>query len=149
MRRLLLSFALTLALSALGASSALAAAPEGAQKAPLYGPHAASGFSCESGVFPTPKTFGFVVLNTPGDETTVTGEVSLKRDAPNATYEVVVVQNNDSIICSTTPAGAITTNKKGNGNLHVSVARIPSTTKFWIAIGEASGETYGSTAVEL
>jgi hypothetical protein len=151
MRRLLLSFALAASLSALGASSALAQAPEGAQKAPLYGPEAASGFSCEAGVFPTPKTFGFVVLNTPGSEATVGGEIALKRAAPNTEYSAFVEQATGPF-CTGSPASRnITTNKKGNGNLHFSVERMPTATKFWVAIESTSNasETIGSSSVEL
>src|SRR5438552_7317219 len=118
MRRLLLPLTLAMSLFALYASTALAQAPEGAQKAPLYGPEAASGFSCEAGVFPTPKKFGFVVLNTPGNEATLSVEVALKRAAPNTEYTVFVDQSTGPF-CAFSPASSnITTNKKGNGNLH-------------------------------
>src|ERR1700739_4460558 len=90
MRRLLPALVLALSLSALGASSALAQAPEGAKKAPMFGPDVEdSGFTCEGGANPTPKTFGFVVLNTPGNDTTLSGTLGLKRAAPKTTYEVV------------------------------------------------------------
>jgi hypothetical protein len=147
MRRLLLSLAL--ALSAVGASSALAGAPEGAQKAPLYGPKAESGFSCEAGVFPTPETFGFVVLNTPGNETTVSGEVVLKHAAPDTTYPVVFVTQVAGSFCTgSTVSAAFTTNKRGNANLHFKVPREATATKFWVGIGLEPG-TFGSPAVEL
>ena len=141
---------LALALSAVGASSAVAAAPKGAQKAPLYGPEAESGFSCEAGVFPTPETFGFVVLNTPGNETTVSGEVVLKHAAPDNTYPVVFVQQVAGSFCtvSNTVSTAFTTNKRGNANLHFKVLREGAATKFWVGIGFEPG-TFGSPAVEL
>ena len=60
MRRLLLSLALALTLSAAGASSALAEAPEEAQKAPLFGPNPT--VMCPSGGLPTRGTFGSVVF---------------------------------------------------------------------------------------
>jgi hypothetical protein len=150
MRRLLLSFALAASLSALGASSALAQAPEGAQKAPLYGPKAGNGFSCEAGVFPTPKTFGFVVLDTPGNEATVSAQVALKRAAPNTEYSVFVAQN-IPFGCVNIPASSnITTNKQGNGNLHVTVERVPTADKFWVGVASTSSqETIGSSSVEL
>jgi hypothetical protein len=150
MRRLLLSLALALALSAVGASSAVASAPEGAQKAPLYGPKAESGFSCEAGVFPTPETFGFVVLNTPGKETTVRGEVVLKHAAPDNTYPVVFVQQVAGSLCTVanTVSTAFTTNERGNANLHFRVPREATATKFWVGIGLEPG-TFGSPAVEL
>ena len=150
MRRLLPSLTLALTLSAVGASSAVAAAPEGAQKAPLYGPKAESGFSCEAGVFPTPETFGFVVLNTPGNETTVSGEVVLKHAAPDNTYPVVFVQQVAGSFCtvSNIVSTAFTTNKRGNANLHFRVLRDATATKFWVGIGFEPG-TFGSPAVEL
>ena len=46
---------------------------------------------------------------------TVTGEVSLKRGAPNTTYEVIVEQHfvPGEFGCAETFAGTLTTNKKG------------------------------------
>jgi hypothetical protein len=151
MSRLLLSLALAASLSALSASTALAQAPGGAQKAPLYGPQAANGFSCEAGVFPTPKKFGFVVLDTPGNEATVSGEIVLKRAAPNTEYVGVFVDQSNGPFCTGIPIGNnITTNKKGNGNLHFSVERVPSATKFWVGMTSATAlETIGSSSVEL
>jgi hypothetical protein len=145
MRRLLLSFALAAPLSAFGASSALAQAPEGAQKAPIYGPVTPS--TCETGGFPTPQTFGFAVLNTPGDETTVAGEVSLKHAAPNETYEVGVIESVGGF-CLASEAGTITTNRKGNGNLHFITQRSPGSTRFFVNLKTAP-EELNTPAVEL
>jgi hypothetical protein len=148
MRRLFLPLALALSLSAVSASSALAEAPEGAQKAPLYGPAAAAAFGCESGVLPTPETFGFVVLNTPGDETTVSAEVALKHAQPNTEYRLFVAQDTGPV-CPFSFAGSnLTTNTEGNGNLYFTVERVPTATKFWVGI-EGGSQTYGSPAVEL
>ena len=61
------------------------------------------------------KTFGFASLNTPGNETTLSGEVALKRAAPNATYEVRAGQEAPTF-CTGIPVGTIVTNKEGNGN---------------------------------
>ena len=160
MRRLFLSFVLALALSALGATPALAqrhhegkGAPEGAQKAPMFGPNVEqSGFTCEGGANPTPKTFGFVVLNTPGNDTTLSGELALKRAAPNTTYEVATEQSVVSPSCVSIPTivGTLTTNAKGNGNLHFTTERITEATKFWLVAPNATHtEFYGSSAVEL
>ena len=152
MRRLLSSLALAISVSALSASAALAEAPEGALKAPLYGPEPS--VECETGGAPTVKTFGFAVLDTPGNEMTLSGEVSLKRAAPKTTYEVVAVQD-PLQICLLTPVGTITTNKKGNGNLHFATERIPSATKFWVELNTScpgiscNFPTYASPAVEL
>jgi hypothetical protein len=145
MRRLLLSLALALTLSAVGASSALAEAPEGAQKAPLYGPHATP--SCDIGAEPTPKTFGSVVLNTPGDETTLTGEVALKGAKPNTEYEVGIAELSPAI-CFTDEVATITTNKKGNGNFHLNVERRFGLTTFFAFVVNST-EEFASPAVQL
>jgi hypothetical protein len=139
-----------IALLGLSASTALAAAPEGAQKAPLFGPnYTVSGFDCSTGAFPTPKTFGFVVLNTPGNEMTVTGEVALKRAAKNTAYEVIDVQDIGGF-CFNFVVGTITTNNKGNGNLHFAVERLTGSTEFWVALWNVPGEEFlGNSAVEL
>jgi hypothetical protein len=142
MRRLIVSFALALTLFALGASSALAKAPEGAKKAPLFGPNAEG--SCVE-VSPTPKTFGFAILDTPGNEMTLSGEVALKRAAPNAMYEVVALQSP----CSGFFAGTLTTNKRGNGNLHFTVPRDPRATKFGVELLRGSQEFFQSPGVKL
>jgi hypothetical protein len=151
MRRLLLSLALALALSAVGASSALAGASEMAQKAPLFGPSFTS--TCEGGVTPTAHTFGFVVLTTPGDETTLSGVVSLKGAAPNATYLVTPGQY-PFAFCGGTATDTIThlhTNGRGNGTVEFSGERIPGTTKFSVELfNEAPPfDEYASPAVEL
>jgi hypothetical protein len=143
-RRLVLSLALALSLSAIGASSALAHAQEGAQKAPLYGPSTIA--PCPTGAAPTPETFGFAVLNSPGDETTVTGEIALKHASPNTTYNVLLAQDEPG--CNTTPLGELTTNARGNGNLHFSTERIPGTTKFFVGV-LSGGELFANAAVEL
>jgi hypothetical protein len=148
MRRLLLSFALTLALSAVGASSALAEAPEGAQKSPIFGPEVfTSGVSCE-GAVATPKQFGFVVLDTPGDETTVSGELSLKHVAKETTLIVELFQGAPSFACMGEEVGKITTNRKGNGNLHFTHARFPGSSEFFILAGNPT-EFLASHVVEL
>jgi hypothetical protein len=134
MRRLLLSHTLALTLSAVGAGSALAEAPEGAQKAPIYGP--LPFFSCATGGTPTPETFGFLVLNTPGDETTITGEVALKHAAPNTTYQVNFTQGaclfDDTL-------GTITTNTNGTANAHFAFARDPAATTGWVEMFRVGG----------
>jgi hypothetical protein len=144
MRRLVLSLTLALTLSAVGASSVLAAAPEGAQKVPLYGPFNPAGLNCATGGTPTPGTFGFAVLNTPGDETTLSGEIALKHVAPNATYPVDVLQD-----CGSTFVGTITTNTKGNGNLEFTTERDPGTTEFIVDVNAGTLEEIVSPVVEL
>ena len=152
MRRLLLSLALALTLSAVGASSALAAAPEGAQKAPLFEETSAVEDGCTPGG-PSGTTSGFAVLNTPGNEQTVTGEVSLKRGAPNTTYDIIVEEHFEpgELGCFENAfAGTLTTNEEGNGNQHITVERFPSATTFSVELENASGsEEFVSSAVEL
>ena len=152
MRKLLVSFALATSLVALSASPVLAQGHhhggkghKGAQKAPLYGPN--PGAPCPTGATATPQTFGFAVLNTPGDETTVTGEVSLKHAARNTTYEVVNNQD-DSGFCAVIGVGNLTTNRKGNGSLHFTTARLPGSTRFWVTLKTAP-EELNTPAVEL
>jgi hypothetical protein len=151
MRRLILSLALTVSLSAVGASSALAAAPEGAQKAPLYGPEFSS--ICPGGVAATPHTFGFASLNTPGNETTLSGVVSLKGAAPNATYRVEPVQEFLGSLCVTpTPSIVLLhTNGKGNGTVEFSSVRERGTTAFNVEVFNVAPpfDEYGTPAVEL
>ena len=160
MRRLLLSLALAVSLSPLYASPALArrghhhhqpkAAPEGAQKAPLCGPEAVA-TNCEVGTVPTPNTFGFAILNTPGNETTVTGEVALKHAAPHATYFVGIASPQACIMPIL--IGTLTTNGQGNGTFEINTERTPGSTKFFVAllreVTPAKLETFGTPAVEL
>jgi hypothetical protein len=150
MRRFLLSLALAAALSALIVTAAPAQpvveGPEGAQKAPLYGPRAIT--TCKTGAFPTPMAFGFAVLDTPGNEMTLSGEVSLKGAKPRTTYHVVAVKD-PPMICTITSVGTITTNRKGNGNLHFTIVRDPFASRFWIDVNPETLETYASPAVEL
>jgi len=50
--------------------------------------------------------------------------------------------------CNTTPLGELTTNARGNGNLHFSTERIPGTTKFFVGV-LSGGELFANAAVEL
>ena len=148
MRRSLLSLALVTALLPLSATTALGALPGGARKAPVYGPKiGTSGYSCSTGATPTPKRFGFVVLNTSGKELELSGELSLKR--AGATYMVSDEQSPGNCFNSV-PIGTVTTNGTGNGNFHFIVPRIPGSTKFWVYISNpTTGEELGSSAVAL
>ncbi|HEV2980649.1 MAG TPA: hypothetical protein VGX51_04405 [Solirubrobacteraceae bacterium] len=151
MSRFRLSIIPALALSALGVSSALAAAPKGAQKAPIYGP--SPELTCQGGAAPTPKTFGFVVLNTPGNETTVSGKVVLRHAPPNATYKLVVVgSSSDGGTCGPISEGILrlTTNKKGNGTLHFNGVKReePVMVRFTVQLFTES-EQFASSSVEL
>jgi hypothetical protein len=149
MRRLLLSLTLALMLSAVGASSALAEAPEGAQTVPLYGPKAEFE-ACAIGAAPTPNTFGFVVLNTPGNEMTLSGEVALKGAKPNTEFAVDVTEAIPPSFCVFKHLGTITTNTNGNGNLHFTDERSPGSTKFLVEIFKhANEEDFANSSVEL
>jgi hypothetical protein len=126
------------------------ASAEGARKAPLYGPNiVASGFSCTTGAAPTAATFGTVVVNTPGPDGVLTGEVSIKGGSPNTTYSVADEQDPGGCV-SIIQIASLTTNGQGNANVHFRVARVPSATRFWIGL-EAGGfsQVYGSSAVSL
>jgi hypothetical protein len=162
MRRHLLSFALAASLSALGAAPALArghhhgkGAPEGAQKAPLFGPEGLpESFpgACEGGTT-TAKTFGFAILNTPGNEATLSGIVALKGAAPNTTYNVAWDQAS-TFGCSGQFFAQLHTNGKGNGNLAFrGIERNPEATKFFVIVstGEfpVTNGAFISRAVEL
>jgi hypothetical protein len=156
MRRLVLSLPLALTLSAVGASSALAEAPEGAQKAPLFGPFTPFFVSCETGAPPTAATFGSAVLNTPNGETTLSGEVTLKGAKPNTEYEVEVFEGSPAPVhlCGSVFLGSFTTNAEGNGNFHFTTARDPRATLFFVNVENAAlvvpaGEGFLSPAVEL
>jgi hypothetical protein len=150
MRKLLLSFALATALSALGASSAIAQGPEGAQKAPLFEQPAEPEDGCTAGG-PPGTTSGFAVLNTPGNDQTVTGEVSLKGGAPNTTYDVIVEQHftPGELGCAETFAGTLTTNNKGKGNQHINIGRVPGTTTFSVELESGSEAEFVTSEVEL
>jgi hypothetical protein len=93
--------------------------------------HTTLDWTCFTGSGPGPVT-GFVVFNTtgkPGTAKDLIGEISVKRAAPNATYNVQVAQA--PTICGV-PAGTLTTNSQGNGNAHFKVPRAPGSTDFSI-----------------
>ena len=137
MRRIVLSIAFALSLSAFYASPALARRHHHAGKG-------ASGAQ-QASIFRV--TLRYASLKR-GD---VAGEVALKRTPPNTTYEIAVFES-AAPTESFTPvvAGALTTDGAGNGNLAVDVERIPgSTTFYFAAVPEGAGQAYGSSAVEL
>jgi hypothetical protein len=149
---------LAVSLSALYASPALArpghhhkrkGAPEGAQKAPLYGP--LTSLAC-GGASPTPATFRFVVLDTPGNEMTVSAEVALKRAHPNESYFVSIWQapaSGPGTCQSLGGVGPFSTNSQGNGNFHITQPRLPGSTSFFVQVVSATSEDLASPAVEL
>jgi hypothetical protein len=148
MRRLLLSLALALTLSALGASPALAA---GAQRVPMYGP--ISHFEECGGGVATPENFGFAVLNAAGNRTTLSGQIVVRGLKPSTVYEVVVWQEEPFLGgCANSGAfvvGTFTTNQVGNGNFRFTVARNPETFGFFVEVfGDRLHDLF-SPAVEL
>jgi hypothetical protein len=137
MRRLLLSLALAASLVALGTSAAAGAPPKGPKKVPLFGPNVQeTGFNCAAGGFRTEKTFGSVVLDTPGNESTVTGKVKLKGATPNATFAVDLGEGSESSNCEIFTVGWLTTDKKGKAKFQFSAGRFAGDTFFWIFILE-------------
>jgi hypothetical protein len=137
MRLALLTLTLAVALVALAASAALAAAPEGPQQRPLFGPEVTD--SCARGGFPTPKTFGFVVLNTPETtESTVIGRVVLTEATPNAKFAVDLVEGERPEKCQSLAVGKVATNGLGNAGLKFRHGRRAGTTIFWVSVHEES-----------
>jgi hypothetical protein len=135
MRRIVLSSALAVSLSALYASPGLAQrrlhVGKGARKAPIFR-----------------VTFGFRILK-PTHK--LTGAVGFKQMAPNTTYEIAVFES-PTVTAPWTPisAGALTTDSLGNGNLAINVERIPGSTAFFVAaVPQGRGQTYSSSSVEL
>jgi hypothetical protein len=92
-----------------------------------------------------------VVLNTPGDETTVRAKFVLKHAAPNTEYSFFFVDQVSGSVCVTSFSEKnVTTNGQGNATLHFTVPREATATKFWAGFsGILTGETIGTPAVEL
>jgi hypothetical protein len=136
-RRIVLSIAFALSLSAFYASPALAhrhryagKGTSGAQRASILR-----------------VTLRFASLK----RADVAGEVALRRMPPNTTYEIAVFES-AAPTASFTPiiAGALTTDSVGSGNLAINVERIPgSTTFYFAAVPQGPGQTYGSPVLEL
>jgi hypothetical protein len=143
----------TVAVTLSVASTALGA-PKGPQRATIFGPEVEeTGNTCSGGATATAKTFGTVVLDTPGNETTVTGKLALKRATPRATFQVTLVEQEPQRVgCQSFFVGMITTNKKGSAKLQFSVKRaLAGPTRFWVSAAEQSPfvELLASSAVEL
>jgi hypothetical protein len=155
MRTRVLCVAAAVTLVAVDLAGTALAAPKGPQKAAVFGPEVeASGNTCSGGAAATAQTFGSVVLDTPGDETTVTGKLALKRGTPKARFQVSLVEREPGQLeCRSSLVGTITTNKKGNAKFQFSAKRIfaPAPTRFWVTAVEESPftELLASSAVEL
>jgi hypothetical protein len=98
-------------------------AAAGAGKYDLLGPNGVA--ICDgSGVLSgTPGGYGFAVINASADGR-VLATVSLKKQEPNTTYAVRLVQGNAD--CFTVDA-EVTTNGGGNATVHLSEAAVSST----------------------
>jgi hypothetical protein len=159
MRTRVLCVAAAVALVTVELASTALGAPKGPQKATIFGPEVeATGNTCAGGATATAQTFGSVVLDTPGDETTVTGKLTLKRVTPNARFQVAFVERDpERLECRDLLVATISTNKKGNAKFHFAAKRLsaPVPTRFWVTVVEEfveespSNELLASSAVEL
>ena len=148
MKKTLRVLVIALALVGIMVVPALAGPPAGAGagKAPLYD---SSGFTCPGGAFATEgPTFGFVIMNTNARGDLIV-QVSLKGATPDATYNIWVNQDPGTCPLSLpTAPDALTTNGRGNGNVHVKVLREAGADNFWVS-ADGGGPVLRSTAVTL
>ena len=127
--RLVLATIVAMAVISAGTATA------GAEKFPLLGPDG-NAFCNGSGVISgTDLGFGFAVINAPADGTVMT-TVSLKKLRPDTTYTVRLIQGNTDCFDFD---GTITTNRVGNGNVHISEPATSSTA--FVAV-DTPGEMY-------
>jgi pectate lyase len=123
------------------AAIAAGTATAGAGKFELLGPDG-NAFCDGSGVFAgAPGGFGFAVINASADGS-VAATVSLKKQEPNTTYVVRLVQGVDD--CYTVDA-EVTTNAVGNATVHVSEPSVSSTAL--VAVDEGALASGGDTFV--
>jgi hypothetical protein len=147
--------AAVVALMVVGAAGPALGAPKGAQRAAMFGPEVEStGNTCSAGATPTPSTYGSVVLDTPGDETTVTGKLAIKHATPGATFQVTFVEmEQTSLACKSFFVGTLTTSKRGSAKFRFTAGRTStlSATRYWVTVAEESpfAELLASPAVEL
>jgi hypothetical protein len=90
-----------------------------AKRLPVFGPNFQWSCDFTFSLGPKTPTGSYAVLHYNRGQNTVGGTLQLKRMAPNATFNVRLIQ--DLASCFTT-VGTVTTNKQGNGTLHFSVA---------------------------
>jgi hypothetical protein len=80
----------------------------------------------------------------------LSAEVALKGAASNTTYNVFDLQDPGKCPTISAPDGTIMTNAEGAGNVHFTVARVPTATEFWVVVQNVPrNEDYGSSAVPL
>ncbi len=113
----------------------------GAQKFDLLGPHGNA--LCDgSGVLSgSPGGFGFAIINAPSNGTVRT-TVSAKGLAPNATYNVLLVQG---ISDCYTSDGTLTTNGHGNGNAQISEPSTSTHAFVALCLGGSGGSCVGAS----
>jgi hypothetical protein len=142
MKKLVLGAMLSVALLALVAMPASAAA----RKAALYN---SPEYTCPGGAANTSgPALGFVVMNINGKRGLIV-EVSLKRAKPNATYDIWVNQDPGACpLSAPTAAGALKTNRMGNGNAKVKLPAMAGATHFWVS-AVSGDQVLRSTAVSL
>jgi hypothetical protein len=139
----------------LGVAGTAQGAPKGPQRAAIYGPEVEeTGNTCAAGAGATPGTFGSVVLDTPGDETTVSGKVTVKHATPSATFEVTFVEREPmGVNCSSFLVGTLKTSKRGSAKFRFLAARASAlgASTYWVTLAEESPftELLASSAVEL
>ena len=115
--------------SALFVGPALAQSPNAADKVPIVSSNTIGCFADGPRVLPGSPIVGFVNIRSDGNGPVV-AELSVKDGRPNTSYEFLLLQtpSQGPGCISFSPNGTMTTNGQGNGNLRLSVTRLPDTT---------------------
>jgi hypothetical protein len=117
--------------SALFAGPASAQSPNAADHVPIFSTNT---FGCGAGgpsVPPGSPIVGSVNVRSDGNGPVV-AEVSLKDGRPNTTYQFLLLQTPGERGCIKPANGTSTTNGQGNGNVRLSVAKLPDTTGAYV-----------------
>ena len=126
-----------LALAALGAALTLTLAGPASAAAGKETLLASPFGSCNVGATGGTDTNAFTVINFNGAGQ-VGATVSIKDGAPNATYSVSLVQTPSGENCFATEA-TLTTNKQGNGTVHLDEDVLPGTTGAFVLVQQVGG----------
>jgi len=121
-------------------------APQKAKKhqAPIY---LSSGYTCSGGATDTSgKTYGTFKAKLQRKGSMVDTEVRLKGADPTSTYGIYI--NQDPGGCPTTQVASLTTDKHGNGHVHLRVAHVAGATVAWTSAVDSS-QVLRITAVKL